>query len=488
MQKDKTEHSDHEHSRENKSSLPTATDSAMGRMSRWIALRVPFLLFVTAIVFLGFVGGAMITVAGIKPAGYFRDAYRAGTALYVKYTRYHDPFSTDLWAQAKTPQSGVSVHNRRKASDGLTLYTSGHANKAFLIDMQGRVIHEWERPFSTVWDGSAAVRKPAPDDRTNLLKAHLFPNGDLLAIYIGVGDTPYGYGMVKLDRESQLIWKNLDFFHHDFAVGPDGLIYGLTQDFRSGQPEGVDHLELPVLDDFLVIVSPEGRTLKKISLLDAVNKSDFRRLLWLIPYYSLADPLHTNNVDLLDEKTAARLRNKIPAAAPGQILLSFRELAGGTIALLDVAEEKIVWAARGPWLAQHDPDLLPNGNIMIFDNRGNFGKGGESRVIEVDPGAGTIVWEYAGTAGRPFQSMIRSDQQLLPNGNILITESDGGRLLEVNRKGETVWEFTNPVRAGAEQQLIAVVNWAQRIDPQDLSADFLDELNETLMAREDTTP
>ena len=443
-------------------------------------------LFLGALLFLTFVTGSMITIAGVPPSGYFRDAYNAGTALYSKYAGYTDPLATDLWAPARTAKTGVTVYDPQKTTAGLTLYSSGHAPVAYLIDRQGRIVHQWQRPYSTVWDKSAAVRHPVPDSRTSFQKTYLFPNGDLLAIYIGVGDTPYGYGMVKLDRDSRVIWKNMDYFHHDFAVDREGFIYALTQDFRTTFPEGVDHLSLPVLDDFLVILSPDGRTLRKISLLDVVNKSPYRQLLWVVPYCSLGDPLHTNGVDVIDEKTAARLREKVPAAAPGQLLLSFRELGCGTVALFDIKAERLVWAARGSWHAQHDPDILPNGNILMFDNRGHFGPGGESRVIEVEPDNGRIVWQFAGTPDRPLNSLIRSDQERLPDGNTLITESDGGRLLEVTPSGETVWEYLNPVRGGKNGERIATLSWASRIDPRSLDADFRASLAQapTLTGRE----
>ena len=45
-------------------------------------------------------------------------------------------------------------------------------------------------------------------------------------------------------------------------------------------------------------------------------------------------------------------------------------------------------------------------------------------------------------------SLVRSCQQQLPNGNVLITESDRGRLLEVTRAGEIVWEYWNPYNYG----------------------------------------
>ncbi|MEM1368377.1 MAG: arylsulfotransferase family protein [Cyanobacteria bacterium P01_H01_bin.15] len=63
--------------------------------------------------------------------------------------------------------------------------------------------------------------------------------------------------------------------------------------------------------------------------------------------------------------------------------------------------------------------------------------------MEFDPRSQEIVWEYTGTAERPFYSQFRGRQQPLPNGNVLITESTGGRMLEVTREGEIVWEYAN---------------------------------------------
>jgi len=45
----------------------------------------------------------------------------------------------------------------------------------------------------------------------------------------------------------------------------------------------------------------------------------------------------------------------------------------------------------------------------------------------------------------------------LPNGNTLITESDGGRAFEVTQQAEVVWEFYNPHRAGDNREFIATL-------------------------------
>ena len=445
-------------------------------MLRLILSKGPYVLFLLAIAFLAFVGGLLVAVADIYPARLVRNAYRAGTALALKYSYYREPYNSNLWTPARTAQQGVSIRDSQRAYPGLTLFTSGEGSKAFLIAMDGQTVHQWDRPFSTVWDNSAATRSPVPDVQVYFRKAHVFPNGDLLGIYIGVGDTPWGYGMVKLDKDSNVIWKNLDHFHHDFAVARDGTVYGLTHTFRKRPVEGASHLDLPVLEDFLVILSPEGRTLRKISLLEAVNRSPYRRLLEHVWFFTLWDPLHTNSVDVLDSETAARLRRKIPAAAPGQVLISFRELAGGTVALLDVNKEEIVWAMRGAWMAQHDADILPNGNLLLFDNLGNFSRGGISRIVEIDPATSGIVRSYSGTPAHPLASYIRGAQERLPNGNVLITESNHGRLVEIAPSGDIVWEFHNPARGGKNRDFIPVVSWGQRIDPAVLESGFRAEI------------
>jgi outer membrane protein assembly factor BamB len=141
---------------------------------------------------------------------------------------------------------------------------------------------------------------------------------------------------------------------------------------------------------------------------------------------------------------------------------------------LDPKNGKLVFATRGPWIGQHDPDILPDGHVLLFDNYGNFHRPEQqSRVLEFDPATMEIVWQYAGTDELPFESAIRSSQQRLTNGNTLITESNGGRIFEVTPGGEIVWQFVNPVRGGEDDGKIPIICWAQRIEPGELDTALL---------------
>lgn len=427
------------------------------------------LLFVLALALLAFLGGAWVVLAERFPADWLRDAHLAGRALLQQRTDASDPYASDLWRKARSERRGVTVIDPQRMQPGYTLYTSGHTQGALLVDAGGVVVHEWKLSYHEIWDAqSSSVRKPVAESHIYFRKAVLYPNGDLLAVYDGIGDTPHGYGLVRIDRDSKLIWKYLRNVHHDVDIAPDGRIFTLTHEIVDEVFEPRLHLKPPRIDDFVVELSADGKELRKIPLLQAHVDTPYLRLLDVSPWYlaNSGDYLHTNTIDYID----AGIAGYFDFAEEGQLLLSMRET--GALAVLDPDSGKLVWALRGSWVGQHDPDLLDNGHILLFDNNGRFSEHGQSRVIEIDPKTEQIVWSYAGTDEAPLDSRIRSAQQRLANGNTLITESDGGRLLEVTSGGEIVWEYINPVRGGPAESLIPVVSWGQRIDADGLEAAF----------------
>jgi hypothetical protein len=92
-----------------------------------------------------------------------------------------------------------------------------------------------------------------------------------------------------------------------------------------------------------------------------------------------------------------------------------------------------------------------------------------SRVIEFNPTTKKIVWEYspkslkmmamAGHAGFIHGYMeyspIVSSAQRLPNGNTLITQGVGGRLIEVTPELEVVWEYIHPYLYNSESPALS---------------------------------
>ena len=127
------------------------------------------------------------------------------------------------------------------------------------------------------------------------------------------------------------------------------------------------------------------------------------------------------------------------------VVVSMRHIS--TVGLIDRATGEFVWEiGDGVLSQQHDPSMLDNGNVLIFDN-GTYRKDTPapfSRVIEVNPLSGEIVWEYKDSPAGNFFSPYISGARRLPNGNTLITEGGFGRMFQVTPEGEVVWEYVNP--------------------------------------------
>lgn len=382
------------------------------------------------------------------PAGWGARAAGAGAATPGEQERLDQLRSLGYIGGTETAtESGVTIHDRERAQDGLNFYCSGHAPEAFLMDMDGKVIHRWSRSFSELWPDAEVARDD--ENASWWRRCHLLPDRSILVIFEGLG-------IARLDADSNPIWKNLNGAHHDLEVLPDGSIWVLTRERRRLPRLGIDR---SVLEDYAVHLDASGRESRRLSLLEAFEGSEFREV-WTRsgarpgPH---GDLFHTNTIEVLDGRAAERL----PAFAKGNLLVSMLKL--DAIAVVDPAREEVVWAHAGGFRKQHDPKLLDGGNLLLFDNRGPGGA--RSRVLELDPETLETAWEYRGTDTRPFFSKQLGTAERLPNGNTLITESDRGRAFEVTPSGEIVWEFHNPHRVGEGGTLVARIPELVRVLP-----------------------
>ncbi|MGI9589847.1 MAG: arylsulfotransferase family protein [Myxococcota bacterium] len=348
-------------------------------------------------------------------------------------------------------ESGVVRFDRSRASPGLNFYTSGHAGTAILMDMEGRAIHRWQTTFREVWP-KRPMRKRYRDKEW-FRRAHLFENGDVLGVWAGGG------GLIRLDKDSNVVWSRGLWAHHDLEVLPDGRIVVLTS---KGRRIPRIHPKNHVIEDFVTVVAASGEIERSVSLLEAFENSPRYQHVWLSRARDWGSLMHANTVEMLD----GRLAERIPAFGAGRVLVSLRNL--DAIAVVDLEQEQVVWAQQGKFVAQHDPTVLENGNILVFDN---IHRPGVSRVEEYDPFTMREVWAYRGPARQPFYSDHSGAAQRLPNGNTLITETSKGRAFEVTPEKEIVWEFLSPHRAGEQGELIATLYEMIRL-PEDFPIEW----------------
>ncbi len=341
--------------------------------------------------------------------------------------------------------AGVTVYDRSATYDALNFYTSGDFPGAILMDMTGHILHRWHLKYLDAWRTQTEVGLPRSNKTAGYWRrAHLFNNGDVLAIFEGLG-------IVKVDSASDLLWSNINGAHHDLDIAGDGRIFVLTR-----EPKMIPRVnpDLPILEDFIVILDPSGQEIDRTSVLEAFENSAYAAV--LDGMKESGDVFHTNTLEILD----GSLADELPAFAAGNVLICLREL--DVIAVVDLGRAEVVWALAGTWKAPHQPTVLPGGSMLLFDNKGNRGM---SRVIEFDPATLEMIWSYAGAEPPDFFSKECGSNQRLPNGNTLITESDRGKVFEVAPDGRVVWKYFNPAQGGDDGEFIATLFEVIRLDP-----------------------
>lgn len=407
----------------------------------WLRRLVPLL----GLASLFYLLGAAVMFFELPTSSFLHRAFVGGAAWWEGKQSAPPP-------AAQLPRLAVGPLDKPdKTCDGFTLCMYGGGSRAVLINMRGDVVHQWHVPFSRLWSAPTHVRGPINDAAVYFNDGHLYPNGDLLVVVEGPIDlrnSSNGYGLAKLDKDSRVLWTYARNCHHDVSVGEDGVIYAIVNEVVHALPPGLEYIPTPCMVDVIDVISPEGKLLKKLNLVEALKDSPYAALFCMLERPSLAsappgamvapfvddarrrDVLHTNAVKVLSKTLAPRF----PMFKPGQLVVSLRHL--DALAVIDPDSGKIVWAARGPWRAQHDPSFLDNGRLLLFDN---LGSPRSSRVLEYDPHTQALPWSYPGDDGAPFVSRIRGLTQRLPNGNTLVVNSVGGEVFEVTPAREVVW-------------------------------------------------
>ena len=406
-------------------------------------------------------GASGETAAGDGGADSAPTADRSSASSEVERIEHLSAIGYLAGAEEDDGSGGVTRHDLERVAPGLNLITSGHAPVAVLMDMEGRVVHEWRAEFEQVFPGHPGV-EPGEAPRRNFWRsALLLPDGRLVVIW-------ELFGIFELSRDSRVVWAVSEPAHHDLQLNERGEIVHLQAERRMipGIPGK------PAIEDFIVTRGADGRELGRLALSDALRNIHWPRLrkaFWSrardrgygLDEMRTYDPFHTNSLWLLNPAEAARLGAPFRA---GDALVSMAML--DTIAILDLANGSTRWSQQGPFGMQHAPRLTRDGRIVLFDN---FREPHRSSVLTFDPRTRRVVSEYAGSESEPLHSRRSGRIQVLSNGNTLAVETDGGRALELAEDGEVVWEFHSPYRLREPPYRVAGLYSLQRVDGERIS-------------------
>lgn len=371
------------------------------------------------------------------PDSLLQRAVRQGERLVADLRRPPD-FTSTRFADVDS----VETRSPGEVGPALTLITStwedfGWKPGLKLIDRGGRVLHEWPVLPTELFD-EADHRRGSSLAEQDIHGSLLLPGGDVVV------NVEYA-GTVRMDACGRVRWRVAEGNHHSVARARDGSFWtpGITgrRPARSERyPDGYPGLDGPIFHPLVVHISAGGDVLRRIRLLDVLYANGLQRHIPKNRQHDNADVVHLNDVEPLP----AELAGDFPLFEAGDLLLSLRNL--DLVAVLDPRTGRIEWSASQPFIMQHDPDWLEDGWIGIFDNNWDGTERGTmlggNRIVAVQPHTDSTRVLFPGPASEPLYTSRRGKWEKLANGNLLIVESEQGRVVEVGPDGRTLWEWT----------------------------------------------
>ena len=331
--------------------------------------------------------------------------------------------------------NGLIHYSPQQAYRGYTLVTNLNGHDSRLIDMEGRVCHAWHSNEGINYayllpTGNLLMRTGPAAEETSFLsrpEREILPRG---------GRTVSG-AIRELDWDSNVVWEyRYPFLHHDFQRLPSGntlvltwelLPEDVTRQVRGGFESEGDHRGM--LGDTVREITPAGEVVYEWNSWEHL---DFEK----------------DRICFLEGREEWTHQNTLNATPEGDLVVSFRQT--DTVGIVDRATGKFRWKwGPGDISHQHNPTMLDNGRVLLFDNGPHKRGVTHSRVIEIDPASNEVAWEYRGDPPISFYSYHISGAERQPNGNTLICEGAPGRIFEVTPGKEIVWEFINPFMAGS---------------------------------------
>jgi hypothetical protein len=351
------------------------------------------------------------------------------------------------YAEPDSESASAVVLHEESSLPGFNLCVSRDLRKAELFDDQGKVVRVWQQGKEGHWARGLLV----PDGHFMVIGSDKAPReGELI--------NDDGRFVMKMTFDGEPVWKRSILSHHDLIPAPDGGYLVLTFNFRRIPSI---HPSIDIRDDQITHLSNDGEIISETSLYDLLTAEGSTFSFQPVQptqreQETFIDLFHANALHWIPDS----LRKSTQPFSPGSLVVTIRHQ--DTIAIVDWDRKEATWTwGQGIISGPHDAQILPSGQLLLFDNGLSRGW---SRVIEVDPKTRKLSWQYHAPRRRSFFSPSRGGAQRLSNGHTLITDSDSGSAFEITPRGRQVWRYRNPHQNPNGGR--ATMNRVQRYDPE----------------------
>ncbi|MDB5123348.1 MAG: Arylsulfotransferase [Mucilaginibacter sp.] len=261
--------------------------------------------------------------------------------------------------------------------------------------------------------------------------------------------------LIKMDKNSKLVWVINGTFHHSIECDADGNTWAPSIIENS---KFLKNMLPAFVDNAITKVSPNGKVLFKKSVAEILIENGYRGLLLGVGNYEI-DLSHLNDIQPALTTTKHWMK--------GDLLISLRNRS--TVFLYRPASNKILWLKTGPWLNQHDVNFIDSDRISLFGN--NIVQANPDELL-IDGHNEVYIYNFkTNTVETPYTAVLKAARvstttegraNVLPNGDLFVEESNNNRLFRSDRNA-IVWQYIDRV----DQHSVAALSWSRFITKEE---------------------
>lgn len=266
--------------------------------------------------------------------------------------------------------------------------------------------------------------------------------------------------LYRLDANSEIVWHNTDKkYHHSLNPGPDGNIWICSSD-KVYTSNPIDPFVSAYTDNFITKVDVQtGKILFDKSVSKILIENGYINFVHGFGNEIIShgeDPLHLNEIEPVFTSG--------PYWEKGDLFLSLRHRS--LIIQYRPSTNKIIRLLFGPFLNQHDIDIVSDHKIAIFNNNISNAITAANALPKLDElnqnatlkNSEILVYNFQdSTYNSLFPDQFEAEEifthtqgfyTILNNGDVFVESQNQGKIFILNEKEVVLKQYINPIING----------------------------------------
>ena len=259
----------------------------------------------------------------------------------------------------------------------------------------------------------------------------------------------------KIDFCSNLQWINdEEKFHHSKMLDHEGNIW-VGGKMNPNSQYVKKYAIKNFVDDSIIKINTDGKILFNKSVTEILIENNI-----VADNFALTrslsgekDPIHLNDIEPAFTDTEYWKQ--------GDLFLSIRNQSA--IIHYRPNTNRVINYITGPFARQHDVDIISDKEISIFNNNNFFVDNDYSEVLIYNFETKTFRKLFNDQLKKEnFKTETQGLSHIFKDGSLMVEETNHGRIILFNNKGEKEWEFVNKDKNGD----IGHVTWSRVIEDE----------------------